>query len=58
MLKPYSFGIFPALQSLCKPKEEFTMSASKITIRPATPDDAEALLSIYAPYVEQTANHL
>ena len=31
------------------------MSASKITIRPATPDDAEALLSIYAPYVEQTA---
>lgn len=34
------------------------MSASKITIRPATPDDAEALLSIYAPYVEQTANHL
>ena len=31
------------------------MSASKITIRPATPDDAQALLSIYAPYVEQTA---
>ena len=31
------------------------MSASKITIRPATPDDAEALLSIYAPYVEQPA---
>ena len=31
------------------------MSASKITIRPATLDDAEALLSIYAPYVEQTA---
>ena len=31
------------------------MSASKITIRPATPDDAEALLSIYAPYVKHTA---
>ena len=31
------------------------MSASKITIRPATPDDAEALLSFYGPYVEQTA---
>ena len=31
------------------------MSASKITIRPATPEDAEALLSIYAPYVKHTA---
>lgn len=31
------------------------MSTSPITIRPATPDDAEALLSIYAPYVEHTA---
>lgn len=31
------------------------MSTSLITIRPATPDDAEALLSIYAPYVEHTA---
>lgn len=31
------------------------MSTLPITIRPATPDDAEALLSIYAPYVEHTA---
>ena len=28
---------------------------SDITIRPATPDDAEALLDIYAPYVRETA---
>ena len=28
---------------------------SDITIRVATPDDADALLSIYAPYVEETA---
>lgn len=31
------------------------MSASQITIRTAAPDDAAALLSIYAPYVEHTA---
>ena len=29
--------------------------SSLITIRPATSDDAKALLSIYAPYVEHTA---
>lgn len=29
--------------------------SSPITIRPAASDDAEALLSIYAPYVEHTA---
>lgn len=29
--------------------------SSPVTIRPATPADAEALLSIYAPYVEHTA---
>ena len=28
---------------------------SQITIRPARPSDAEALLAIYAPYVEKTA---
>ena len=28
---------------------------SKIRIRPAKPEDAEKLLAIYAPYVEQTA---
>lgn len=28
---------------------------SKISIRPATPDDASSLLALYAPYVEQTA---
>ncbi len=27
----------------------------KIRIRPAKPEDAEKLLAIYAPYVEQTA---
>ena len=27
----------------------------KIRIRPATPEDAEKLLAIYEPYVEQTA---
>ncbi|MFR7899841.1 MAG: N-acetyltransferase family protein [Ruminococcus sp.] len=26
-----------------------------VTIRPASPEDAEALLSIYAPYVKHTA---
>ena len=26
-----------------------------VTIRPAAPEDAEALLSIYAPYVKHTA---
>ena len=31
------------------------MRNDKITIRPATLDDAPALLAIYAPYVEQTA---
>lgn len=31
------------------------MHYNDITIRNATPDDAEALLGIYAPYVEQTA---
>ena len=31
------------------------MHHNDITIRNATPDDAEALLGIYAPYVEQTA---
>lgn len=31
------------------------MSTLPIAIRLATPDDAEALLSIYAPYVEHTA---
>lgn len=36
------------------PEEKFTMSSS-VTIRPATPADAEELLSIYAPYVEHTA---
>lgn len=35
-------------------EEKFTMSSS-VTIRPATPADAEELLSIYAPYVEHTA---
>ena len=29
--------------------------SSSVTIRPATPADAEELLSIYAPYVEHTA---
>ena len=29
--------------------------SSPVTIRPATPEDAEALLSIYTPYVEHTA---
>ena len=29
--------------------------SSSITIRPATPEDAAVLLSIYAPYVEHTA---
>mgnify|MGYP000016039309 FL=1 len=29
--------------------------SSPVTIRPTTPADAEALLSIYAPYVEHTA---
>ena len=36
------------------PEEKFTMSSS-VTIRPATPADAEELLSIYAPYVQHTA---
>ena len=27
----------------------------KFCIRPATPDDAQALLDLYAPYVQQTA---
>ena len=26
-----------------------------VTIRPAAPEDAEALLSIYAPYIKHTA---
>lgn len=31
------------------------MNNTNMTIRSATPDDAEALLNIYAPYVEHTA---
>lgn len=31
------------------------MTSSCITIRTATPDDAAALLAIYAPYVTKTA---
>ena len=31
------------------------MTSSPITIRTATPDDAAALLAIYAPYVTKTA---
>lgn len=31
------------------------MSNNKITLRTATPDDAETLVSIYSPYVESTA---
>lgn len=32
-----------------------TLSAADITIRMATPADAEAILSIYAPYIDKTA---
>ncbi len=31
------------------------MKADDITLRSATPEDAEALLEIYAPYIERTA---
>lgn len=32
-----------------------SIKSNRLTLRPATPEDAEALLKIYAPYVEKTA---